>query len=107
MPLPEPFKNEREFLKYFESHSKTPRAAFSIEQVNYIYELAGEESLFNFSSAYVFMSLRYNNPKTRKLLRKARKNISEKARKLLEFNVLYLDPYRENNNNLFYLDDYR
>ena len=107
MPLPEPFKNEREFLKYFESRSKTQKASFSIEQINYIYELAGEKPLFDFSSAHVFMSLRYNNPETRKLLRKARKNISEKTKKLLEFNVSYLDPYRENNNNIFYLDDYR
>ena len=107
MPLPEPFKNEREFLKNFETHSKTSRASFSINQINYLYELAGEEALFSFESAHVFRSLRYNNPETRKLLRKARKNISEKERKLLEFNVLYLDPYRENNNNISYLDDYR
>ena len=112
MPLlPKNFANEREFLEDIETRSKTPKTSFTIEQINYLYELAGEKFPFDFSSPslsspYISITLPYDNPKTRELLYKASKNISEKAKKLLEFNVLYLDPYRENN-NISYLDDYK
>ena len=106
MPLPEPFKDEREFLKYFEKRSKTQKPSFSIEQVNYLYELAGEPPLFNFSSPYVFMSLRFNNSETRKLIRKANKNISEKMKREYGDSVAHLDDYLINK-NVANLDDYR
>ena len=107
MPLPKIFEDEEEFLEDFERDSKKPEVFFSIEQVNYIYELAGKELPFDYISPDISMALPYHKQTTRELLDKASKNISEKAKKLLEFNVLYLDPYRENNNNISYIDDYR
>lgn len=98
MHLPKPFKTKKEFVKYSEVHSQTPEAAFSMEYVNYLYELAEEP--VNFSSHNISvalpstnrismvlpydclsMVLHYDNPATRKLLDKASKNISEKAKR--------------------------
>ena len=99
MPMPKPFEDDREFLEDIETRSKTPKTSFTIEQINYLYELAGEKFPFDFSSPflsspYISITLPYDNPKTRELLYKASKNISEKVKRKGDNNVRNLDDYR-------------
>ena len=100
---PEPFKNDKEFIRYCEMHSRTQRALFSIEQVEYLYRLAGEISPFESTSPKLFMSLPYDEPTTRELLDKASENVYRERR----LSESIEDVSGKPDNNVVLLDDYR
>ncbi|KKK75615.1 hypothetical protein LCGC14_2871930 [marine sediment metagenome] len=47
MPLPKPFETEDKFLRYCDTHSRTPRALFSGVHVNYLSKLMGLEPVYS------------------------------------------------------------
>ena len=95
MPLPEDFENDEEFVRNCVGRSQVPGARFSLLEVEYLYELAGERSPFESTSPKLFMTLPYDEPTTRELLDKASENVYEK------------EVSRKSDNNVVYLDDYR
>ena len=92
MPLPRIFRSDMDFLEFCKCHSQTPRASFCTAHVDYLYELAGKISPFESTSHIVNIPLHYDEPITRKLLDKAKKNVLVKARE--GNNVVHLDDYR-------------